>query len=153
MKRRSLALKVRMSVNDDGDTSERKQDWRSPALDHARTVCQLLSNLGSGAINVPGLQAAGQIGMQIIDIIKVSQLKFMINTLLINVSQKTKGNKADYDDLMTRIVQLLDPIRKALENQSSVDVDLSLKEDLERFTQYVLYFLLPILVTDNDKET
>jgi len=77
----------------------------------------------------------------------------VINAQLINNSKKTKGNKADYDDLMTRIVQLLDPIRKALENQSSVDVDLSLKEDLERFTEYVLYFLLPILVTDNDKET
>jgi hypothetical protein len=74
MKRRLLALKALVSIND-GGTSERKQDWRSPALDNARTVCQLLSSLGSGAINVPGLQAAGQIGMQIIDIIKVSQLK------------------------------------------------------------------------------
>ena len=82
-----------------------------------------------------------------------ANLKLVINAPLINVSQKTKGNKTDYDDLVTRIVQLLDPIRKALENQSSTDVDLSLKEDLERFTQYVLYFLLPILVTDNDKET
>jgi hypothetical protein len=140
-----------VSVND-GNASKRKEDWRSPALDNARTVCQLLSNLGSGAINVPGLQAAGQVGMQIIDIIKVSRLEFVIDAPLIkfNVSQKTKGNIADYDDLVTRIVQLLDPIRKALENQSSIDIDLSLKEDLERFTEYVLYILFPILVTDND---
>jgi hypothetical protein len=149
MKRRFLALKARVSVND-SNASGRKQDWQSPALDYARTVCQLLSNLGSGAINVPGLQAAGQVGMQIIDIIKVSPLEFVINAPLINVPQKTKGNIADYDDLVTRIVQLLDPIRKALENQSSMDVDLSLKEDLERFTEYVLYILFPILVTDND---
>jgi hypothetical protein len=144
MKRKLLALKSRVSPSDRKE-NESKQDWSSPALDNARTVCQLLSNLGSGAINVPGLQAAGQVGMQIIDIIKVSQL-LLINAPLINVSQKTKGNKTDYDDLVTRIVQLLDPIRKALENQSSVDVDLSLKEDLERFTEYVLYFLLPMLL-------
>ncbi|KIM86429.1 hypothetical protein PILCRDRAFT_4924, partial [Piloderma croceum F 1598] len=117
MKRRLLALKSRVAVND-GSRNERRQDWRSPALDNARTVCQLLSSLGSGAINVPGLQAAGQVGMQIIDIIR-----------------KAKGNRSDYDDLVTRIVQLLDPIRKALENQSFVDVDLSLTEDLERFTE------------------
>ena len=35
-------------------------------------IFQLASNLGSGALNVPGLQAAGLIGAQIIDAIKVS---------------------------------------------------------------------------------
>jgi len=69
MKMQLLALKARVSPND-SNPSKRKPDWQSPALDYARTVCQLLSNLGSGAINVPGLQAAGQVGMQIIDIIK-----------------------------------------------------------------------------------
>ena len=38
---------------------------------------------------------------------------------------------------MLRIVQLLDPLRKALENQNATDIDLRLKEDLERFIQYV----------------
>ena len=85
MKRRFLALKARVSL-DDGNPSKRKPDWQSPALDYARTVCQLLSNLGSGAINVPGLQAAGQVGMQIIDIIKVSRLELTIDAPLINVS-------------------------------------------------------------------
>jgi dynactin complex subunit len=51
-----------------------------------------------------------------------------------------RGNKTDYEDLVMRIVELLDPIRKALENQNSIDIDLSLKEDLERFTQYVPSF-------------
>jgi len=51
-----------------------RQDWQSPALDNARAVLQLLSNLGSGAINVPGLQAAGKVGVQIIDIIKVGDV-------------------------------------------------------------------------------
>jgi hypothetical protein len=55
--------------------SETRQDWSSPALDNARTVCQLLSNLGSGGINVPGLQAAGLVAVQIIDIIKVGKLR------------------------------------------------------------------------------
>lgn len=46
-------------------------DGQSIALDTAKTICQLASNLGSGALNVPGLQAAGSIGVQIIDIVKV----------------------------------------------------------------------------------
>jgi hypothetical protein len=72
MKRRLLALKTRVLRHGGNKTrSERKPDWHSPVQDNARTVCQLLSNLGSGAINVPGLQAAGQVGVQIIDIIKV----------------------------------------------------------------------------------
>jgi hypothetical protein len=55
--------------------SETRQDGSSPALDNARTICQLLSNLGSGGINVPGLQAAGLVAVQIIDIIKVGMLR------------------------------------------------------------------------------
>ena len=51
--------------------------------------------------------------------------------------QKTRVNKADCEDLVSRIVQLLDPLRKALENQNATDIDLRLKEDLERFIQYV----------------
>ena len=35
-------------------------------------IFQLASNLGSGGLTVPGLQAAGLIGVQIIDAIKVS---------------------------------------------------------------------------------
>jgi len=53
--------------------SNSKEDWSSPRLDNARTVCQLLSNLGSGGISVPGLQAAGLVAVQIIDIVKVGK--------------------------------------------------------------------------------
>jgi hypothetical protein len=78
MKRRLFALKTRILTHGNKTQNERKPDWHSPALDNARTVCQLLSNLGSGAINVPGLQATGQIGMQIIDIVKVSLFPFWL---------------------------------------------------------------------------
>lgn len=44
-----------------------------PALEVTRQICVLVSNLGSGALNVPGLQAVGQIGCQIVDTIQVSQ--------------------------------------------------------------------------------
>jgi hypothetical protein len=54
--------------------SETRQDWLSLALDNARTICWLLSNLRIGGINVPGLQAAGLVAVQIIDIIKVGKL-------------------------------------------------------------------------------
>jgi len=60
--------------------------------------------------------------------------------LLINASQKTKGNKTDCEELVSRIVELLDPIGKALENRKAMDIDLRLKDDLEHFTQYVPYF-------------
>jgi hypothetical protein len=53
--------------------------------------------------------------------------------------QKIKDNKVDCEDLVTRIIQLLDPIQKALENQNALDIDLRLKEDLDRFAQYVPY--------------
>jgi len=43
----------------------------SPVLNSARSVFVLLSSLRAGAINIPGLYAAGQIGIQIIDLVKV----------------------------------------------------------------------------------
>jgi hypothetical protein len=74
MKKQLLAIKSRVSLSS-RKKSETRQDWSSPALDNARTVCQLLSNIGSGGINVPGLQAAGLVAVQIIDIIKVGKLR------------------------------------------------------------------------------
>jgi len=53
------------------------------------------------------------------------------NVLLINVLQKTKGNQTDCEDLVTCIVQLLDPIGKILQNQNATDIDLRLAEDLK----------------------
>jgi hypothetical protein len=83
MKRRLVALKARISPND-RNKSEMRPNWQSPVLDNARTACQLLANLGSGAVGIPGLQAAGQVAIQIIDIVKVGLLYFMTNILFIN---------------------------------------------------------------------
>ena len=47
------------------------------ALDSAKANFQLVANLNGGALNVP-LLAAGQIGVQIVDIIKVSNQLFML---------------------------------------------------------------------------
>jgi hypothetical protein len=47
---------------------------------------ELLSNLGSGAINVPGLQAASKVGIQIIDIVKVGESYIPANAVLIDES-------------------------------------------------------------------
>ena len=136
MKRRLVALKARISPSD-RNKSETMPNWQSPVLDNARTACQLLANLGSGTLGIPGLQAAGQVAIQIIDIIKVGLLYIITIILLMDGPQKTRVNKADCEDLVSRIVQLLDPLRKALENQNATDIDLRLKEDLERFIQYV----------------
>jgi len=52
--------------------SEEKEDSQTPVLlNNARNIFTLLSNIGAGGVNVPGLQAAGQIGIQIIDLVKV----------------------------------------------------------------------------------
>lgn len=61
--------------------SEEKEDLQTPVLNNARNVFALLSNIGSGGINVPGLQAAGQIGIQIIDLVKVSIYRVLRSTL------------------------------------------------------------------------
>ena len=53
------------------ESEDKPEDWQTPVLNNARNVFTLLSNIGSGGINVPGLQAAGQIGIQIIDLVKV----------------------------------------------------------------------------------
>ena len=83
MKRRLVALKAYVSRND-RDKSETRPDWQSPAVDNVGVACQLLANLGSGVlVGVPGLQAAGQVAIQIIDIIKVRTM-YMINTMLMN---------------------------------------------------------------------
>lgn len=47
---------------------------QSSVLETMKNVCMLVANLGSGVLNVPGLQAAGLIGYQIIDIVQVSPL-------------------------------------------------------------------------------
>jgi len=48
-----------------------------------------------------------------------------------------KGNKAGCEQLVVRIMELMNPIRNALEAQKAKDIDLRLKNDLERFHQYV----------------
>ena len=80
MKRRLVALKARIAPSDRNN----RPNWQSPVLDNARTACQLIANLGSGAVGIPGLQTAGQIAIQIIDIIKVRLLYFMTDILFIN---------------------------------------------------------------------
>jgi hypothetical protein len=83
MKQRLVALKARISPSS-RSKSETRPNWQSPVLDNARTACQLLANLGSGAVGIPGLQTAGQIAIQIIDIIKVGLLYIISDILFIN---------------------------------------------------------------------
>lgn len=47
---------------------------QSSALEAARSICSIISSLGSGGLNVPGLQAVGDIGCKIIDTVQVSSL-------------------------------------------------------------------------------
>jgi len=80
------------------------------ALDSATTNFQLVANLDSGALNVP-LQAAGKIGGQIVDIVKVSNQLFVLpaqqwityvqciielRAPLASVARKREWNEADH---------------------------------------------------------
>ena len=100
-------------------------------------IFQLASNLGSGALSVPGLQAAGLISIQIIDAIKVSTMVFSLSQYYFEARkfylQKFKSNKEDAEDLVIHISKLMEPILKALQNKTSNDIDTNLKEDLLRF--------------------
>jgi len=84
-------------------------------LDTAKIVLQATANLGDGALTVPGLKAAAQLALQIIDIAK-----------------KVKGNQEDCVDLAEHIAQLLVPVAEALQRRTNGDVDLRLKADLLR---------------------
>ncbi|KZP29403.1 TPR-like protein [Athelia psychrophila] len=90
----------------------------STVLETSRNICILVSNLGSGGLNVPGLQAAGLIGCQIIDII-----------------QKMKDNQDACNDLVDHIGQLMTPIHLTLQGCNIVDIDGRLKDDIKRLQE------------------
>ena len=93
-----ISSKFQSRSSDKTLSNELARDWQSPALDNAKIIFQLASNVGSGGLNVPGLQAAGIIGVQIIDAIKVSIIVYSCyfevtefiygNSNLINKMQK-----------------------------------------------------------------
>ena len=54
--------------------------------------------------------------------------------------QNIRENRVDCEELVRRIVQLLDPIRETLGSQEMKDIDISLRKDLERFKKCVSYY-------------
>ena len=80
-----ISSKFQSKPSASGNTlnNELPRDWKSPALDNARMIFQLASNLGSGALSVPGLQAAGLISIQIIDAIKVSTMVYFFLSIIL----------------------------------------------------------------------
>ena len=136
-KRISSKFQSKSTASGNALSNEFPRDSQSPALDNAKMIFQLASNLGSGGLNVPGLQAAGLIGVQIIDAIKVSivvsssfQCYFEAREFYL---QKFKTNKQDAEDLVTRISKLMGIILNALQNKTVHDIDPSLVADLLRF--------------------
>ena len=98
-------------------------------------IFQLAANLGSGGLSVPGLQAAGLIGVQIVDAVKVSIIYFSFSVLFWGEfnPQKFKSNKQDAKDLVIHISKLMEPILNALQNKTVQDIDPNLAADLLRF--------------------
>ena len=131
-----ISSKFQSKPSASGNTlnNELPRDWKSPALDNAKMIFQLASNLGSGALNVPGLQAAGLIGVQIIDAVKVSIIiYFCFSDVTEFYLQKFKSNKQDAEDLVIHISKLMEPILNALQNKTVQDIDPNLAADLLRF--------------------
>ncbi|KAF7978287.1 hypothetical protein HWV62_1142, partial [Athelia sp. TMB] len=91
-----------------------------PVLETARNICSILSSLGSGGVNVPGLQAVGDIGCKIIDIV-----------------QKIKDNEGHCRSLIDYIGRLVDVIQRVLVARDGVhiknpDADGELESDVRR---------------------
>jgi hypothetical protein len=61
-------------------SSQSPSSSTASTLDSAKTILQLVANLDS-ALEVPGLQAIGRIGVQIVDIVKVTNQLFMLPAL------------------------------------------------------------------------
>jgi hypothetical protein len=55
------------------------QKSQTTMLDHARSVSLLVSNIGSGAFGIPGLQMVGLIAIQVIDVIKVRRKVWLLD--------------------------------------------------------------------------
>ncbi|KAF7978282.1 hypothetical protein HWV62_1132 [Athelia sp. TMB] len=94
-----------------------------PVLETARNICSILSSLGSGGLNVPGLQAVGDIGCKIIDL-----------------AQKIKDNEGHCRSLINYIGKLVDVIQRVLVARDGVhiknpDADGELESDIRRLKQ------------------
>jgi len=98
----------------------------------------LVSNLGSGSLNVPGLQAQVNLGIQIIDIIKVVRLYIPSDIPLTNSSPENKGTRPTAKSLWHVSYSSWIQYGRRSEIRSG-DVDSSSQEDLQSFTQYVPY--------------
>ena len=132
----SSKFQSKSSPNGNTLSNELPRDYQSPALDNAKMIFQLASNLGSGGLNVPGLQAAGLVGVQIIDAIKVSIIVYFFFSVLFwgeFYLQKFKSNKQDAEGLVTRISKLMEIILSTLQNKTVRDIDPNLAADLLRF--------------------
>jgi hypothetical protein len=121
MQRTLLALKSRVSPGDRKSANQnkigRRQRWTMPGP----------------PVSYWQTSEAEESMFQVFKLRVLSQSKLLIlsrsgslapnNVLFINVSQKTKGNKTDCQDLVTRIVQLLDPRHfKIRTQQTSIGV-------------------------------
>ena len=137
-KRISSKFQSKSSASGNTLNNEFPSDWKSPALDNAKMIFQLASNLGSGTLSIPGLQAAGLIGVQIIDAVKVSIIiYFCFSDMTEFYLQKFKSNKQDAEDLVIHISKLMEPILNALQNKTVQDIDPNLAVNLLRFQKYV----------------
>ena len=132
-----ISSKFQLKPSASGNTSnnEPTRDCQSPAINNARMIFQLASNLGSRGLNVPGLQAAGLISVQIINAIKVSIIYFSFSVIFWSKfnPQKFKSNKQDVEDLVIHISKLMEPILNALQNKTMQDIDPNLAADLLHF--------------------
>lgn len=109
---------------------------RAPGLDQAKFVFQALSNLGDGVLTIPGLKAAAQLVVQIIEVAQVrksSRSAIFLFPICV-YCQKVESNQADCAVVAERAYQLVNTAITAVASRPDAEIDDHLKQNVDSLT-------------------
>jgi uncharacterized phage-associated protein len=119
MKRKLLTLRSCISQSS-CKKNKTRQDWSSPVLDNAGPSISHYQTLEAEESMFWVFKQ--QVWEPFKSLVSLRLGSFTLNNVpWINVLQKTKGNKTNSKDLVSHIIELLDSIGKALENQKAMN--------------------------------
>ena len=114
-------------------------DSSTRGLEQAKTIiATLLENVGDNAFCIPGLKAAAQIAIQIIEVAQVRLIRWISRAwvpfrILIWKLQRVQSNKAACASIADRTGQIVGFIIVSLSGKNGADVDPCLKREIENF--------------------
>jgi hypothetical protein len=112
-------------------------------LECAKVVLNFVSNLGDGPISVPGLKAAAQLCIQIVEVAQVRESQERSGSVISKLTcilQKVEINQDECTNVADRAQQLVEAMILSMEGKSEADLDPRLKSDTERFGQFVTLY-------------